>query len=86
MGKRTWQMESNYHASLHAERQSILWRICHEGIRSYFTCCIIMHAYIYVKFAECIIAKKPLPRTLTNLHNIRQNMAIQLLDASGTFI
>ena len=52
MGKRSWQMESNYHASLHTERQSILWHVCHEGIRPYFICCIIMYAYIYVKFCR----------------------------------
>jgi len=34
------------------DKVRILWRACHEGIRPYFACCIIMHAYIYVKLCR----------------------------------
>jgi len=43
-----------------------------------------MHAFILMmKFAKCILPQKPDPEAMINLHVIRQNMALQLLNASG---
>lgn len=40
---------------------------------------------INMQFAECIIKHQPLPVTMHDIYKLRNNMAIELLNASGLF-